>query len=237
MGADEAAAAIGRRHGRPPRGDHRTVMQGIADRHRAGIARRDLPRQTLEPWQTVRKQHEGLAEEATWDRVVAVGSAGRARCARELMTEADAPGRSTGECQRTRRPSGLTRTRRARPASIETQRLRRITTNLPTALAVNLHVAASDSRDAFAASAIDIPAKSGQVASSAGLCGRSSMSRSVDRSRTSAGSKVRRLRVPVPSMRRRLAWVRPGSPQPAGIERGTGAASRHQLPTRAPPVE
>ncbi|WP_428978513.1 transposase [Cellulosimicrobium cellulans] len=60
-------------------GDHRTVVEGIADRYRTGIPWRGLPREVFGPWQTVWKRHKTFADDGTWDRVLAA-----------LMAEADA---------------------------------------------------------------------------------------------------------------------------------------------------
>lgn len=64
-----------------PFGDHRTVVEGIAYRYRTGIPWRDLPREVFGPWQTVWKRHKKLADDGTWDRVLA-----------QLMAGADAAG-------------------------------------------------------------------------------------------------------------------------------------------------
>lgn len=57
----------GGQHGRPFR-EHRTVVEGIIYRFRAGIAWRDLP-SNFGPWQTIWKRHHRLSVDGTWDRI------------------------------------------------------------------------------------------------------------------------------------------------------------------------
>ena len=53
-----------------PFADARTMVEAIIYRHRCGIAWRDLP-EVYGPWQTVWTWHRRLAEEGTWDTVLA----------------------------------------------------------------------------------------------------------------------------------------------------------------------
>lgn len=67
------AAFLPVRTGRPgrPFSDARTMVEGIIDRYRCGIAWRDVPA-VFGPWQTVWKWHRRMARDGTWDRVLAV---------------------------------------------------------------------------------------------------------------------------------------------------------------------
>ncbi|WP_425459498.1 IS5 family transposase [Georgenia muralis] len=71
--------APGRRRGRPFR-EHRTVVEGIIYRYRAGIPWRDLP-ERFGPWQTVWKRHRRFSGDGTWDKVLTT-----------LLTHGDAAG-------------------------------------------------------------------------------------------------------------------------------------------------
>jgi transposase len=71
--------APGRRRGRPFR-EHRTVVEGIIYRYRAGIPWRDLP-ERFGPWQTVWKRHRRFSGDGTWDKILT-----------RLLTHADAAG-------------------------------------------------------------------------------------------------------------------------------------------------
>ena len=53
-----------------PFADARTMVEAIIYRYRCGIAWRDLP-EVYGPWQTVWTWHRRLAEEGTWDTVLA----------------------------------------------------------------------------------------------------------------------------------------------------------------------
>lgn len=53
-----------------PFADARTMVEAIIYRYRCGIAWRDLPK-VYGPWQTVWTWHRRLAEEGTWDTVLA----------------------------------------------------------------------------------------------------------------------------------------------------------------------
>ena len=53
-----------------PFSDARTMVEAIIYRYRCGIAWRDLP-EVYGPWQTVWTWHRRLAEEGTWDAVLA----------------------------------------------------------------------------------------------------------------------------------------------------------------------
>lgn len=57
------------RKGRPFT-DARTMVEAIIYRYRCGIAWRDLP-QVFGPWQTVWTWHHRMAQDGTWDRVLA----------------------------------------------------------------------------------------------------------------------------------------------------------------------
>ena len=67
--------------GRPSR-DHRSVVEGIIYRYRAGIPWRDLPREEFGAWQTVWKRHARYARDGTWDRILHV-----------ILADADAAGK------------------------------------------------------------------------------------------------------------------------------------------------
>ena len=68
------------RKGRPFT-DARTMVEAIIYRYRCGIAWRDLP-QVFGPWQTVWTWHHRMAQDGTWDNVLA-----------KLTAAADAAGR------------------------------------------------------------------------------------------------------------------------------------------------
>ena len=53
-----------------PFADARTMVEAIIYRYRCGIAWRDLP-EVYGPWQTVWTWHRRMAEEGTWDTVLA----------------------------------------------------------------------------------------------------------------------------------------------------------------------
>ncbi len=57
------------RQGRPF-SDARRVVEGIAYRYRTGIAWRDVP-EVFGPWQTLWTWHRRMAEDGTWDVVLA----------------------------------------------------------------------------------------------------------------------------------------------------------------------
>lgn len=65
--------------GRPFR-EHRTVIEGIIFRFRAGIAWRDLP-ESFGPWQTAWKRHRRFSGDGTWDQILT-----------RLLAQADADG-------------------------------------------------------------------------------------------------------------------------------------------------
>jgi transposase len=50
--------------------DHRTVVEGIAWRFRAGTPWRDVP-DDFGPWKTLWKHHDRWSSDGTWDRLLA----------------------------------------------------------------------------------------------------------------------------------------------------------------------
>ena len=70
MGADRPDAPSPDRPRRQAFADARTMVEAIIYRYRCGIAWRDLP-EVYGPWQTVWTWHRRLAEEGTWDTVLA----------------------------------------------------------------------------------------------------------------------------------------------------------------------
>ena len=65
--------------GRPFR-DHRSVVEAIIFRFRAGIPWRDLP-ESFGPWQTAWKRHRRFSGDGTWDQILT-----------RLLAQADANG-------------------------------------------------------------------------------------------------------------------------------------------------
>ena len=74
MGSAGAAAAGGRAAGRPWN-DHRTVINGILFRTRAGCPWRDLPEQ-YGHWKTAYGRHRRWSLDGTWEQVLASLRAG-----------------------------------------------------------------------------------------------------------------------------------------------------------------
>lgn len=81
VGADRAPAALHQGQQGHPFRDNRKVVEAIIYRYRAGIPRRDLPREEFSPWQTVWKRHARYARDGTWDRVL-----------QAILADADAAG-------------------------------------------------------------------------------------------------------------------------------------------------